>query len=92
MSTSITHDADAGRFTLLIDDERAGSLDYSRGDGRVAITHTYTDPAFRGRGIAAELAVRALAEDPGLPIVAACPYVAHWFAQHPERAHLLAGA
>lgn len=93
MSTSISHDSTAQRFTLSVDGQQAGTLDYSRGGGIVSITHTFTDPGHRGQGIAGALtahAVDELSEQFGEAINPACPYVAHWFEQHPDKQHLLA--
>ncbi|MGO3886934.1 MAG: GNAT family N-acetyltransferase [Mycetocola sp.] len=91
MSTSITHDSDSQRFVLSIEGQKAGTLDYSRGGGVVSITHTYTNPEFRGQGIAGTLTAHAVDELSGLfgePINPACPYVAHWFEQHQDKKHL----
>jgi len=63
----------------------------ARGEARVA-DHTFTPPAARGRGIAAQL-VEAMIDDAkaqGFTIVPQCPYVAAQFRKHPEWAPYLA--
>ena len=88
----ITHDRQERRYTGVEDGAAACVLDYVDSGGIRAMTHTFTDQAFRGRGLAAVLVAHAVddtaAED--LRIRAACSYVADWFDRHPERRHLLA--
>ncbi len=63
----------------------------ARGEARIA-NHTFTPPAARGKGIAAQLVV-AMVEDAkaqGFTIVPQCPYVAALFRKHPEWAPYLA--
>lgn len=68
------------------------SVDYAENDSSVSFTHTFTSPALRGRGHAANVVAFAVddVERAGAQrIVPACWYVANWFAAHPERAGLL---
>jgi predicted GNAT family acetyltransferase len=88
----IEHEADANRWVGRIDGQIVSVLDY-RDNGRVvSMTRTFTNPPFRGRGLAAEvvaLAVDAVAAE-GKRVRPMCWYVADWFDAHPERADLLA--
>ncbi len=89
---TFTDEKDASRYTLHDGDDLVSVLDY-RDDGRtVALTRAYTIPTFRGRGYAAEVVERAVADleargDRAVSPV--CWYVADWFDAHPERAGIL---
>lgn len=63
----------------------------ARGEARIA-DHTFTPPAARGKGIAARLVERMVADarEQGFTIVPQCPYVAAMFRKHPEWADLRA--
>lgn len=88
-----THAPEASRFELRRGDDLVSILDYRDNGRTVALTRAYTNPRFRGHGYAAVVTERAVAdiESRGdrrvLPV---CWYVADWFAEHPERASLLA--
>lgn len=88
-----THASEASRYELRRGDDLVSILDYRDNGRTVALTRAYTNPRFRGHGYAAVVTERAVAdiESRGdrrvLPV---CWYVADWFAEHPERAGLLA--
>ncbi len=89
---SLTHDPDARRYTLRIDGALAAAVDYSENETSVSFTHTFTAPAFRGRGLAAEVvefAVDDVEASGERRIIPMCWYAAEWFDKHPERAGLL---
>lgn len=93
MTTICTDDRDRSRFTLAVDGEIRATLAYTVRGTRHLLTHAFTEPSFRGNGYAGQLveyAVDAIAADPDAHIVPACGYVRGWFAEHPERAELLA--
>ncbi len=62
-------------------------------NGIADFDHTEVTPAFGGRGVAGRLVqfamddIRAAGE---WKVRASCPYVVHWFGQHPEYNDLLA--
>lgn len=89
---TFTDEKDASRYTLHDGDDLVSVLDY-RDDGRtVALTRAYTIPTFRGRGYAAVVVERAVAdlEARGDRVVSpVCWYVADWFDANPERAGIL---
>ncbi len=66
-------------------------LAYLQSPGRIVFVHTEAPPELRGRGIASELARRALdyARREGLRVVAQCPFVAGYLRVHPEYADLV---
>jgi predicted GNAT family acetyltransferase len=61
------------------------------GGNAVEICHTFVDPSLRGRGIAAELMVRAAdtIRATGRKAVATCSYAVKWFGEHPENEDIL---
>ncbi|HEX2576010.1 MAG TPA: GNAT family N-acetyltransferase [Aquihabitans sp.] len=89
MATEIrrsTDDHGEGRYTILVDGQPAGELDYRTIEGRRAPTHTGVRDRYEGQGLAAQLVRRALddarAEDQR--IVPLCPYVASYLEKHPD--------
>jgi predicted GNAT family acetyltransferase len=92
MDIEIEHETTANRYVGRNGDEVVCSLDYAENAGVVAMTHTYTNPAYRGQGLAGRITEHAVAETEaaGKKVRAMCWYVAKWFDEHPEKAHLLA--
>lgn len=88
------NETDASRYTLHRGDDLVSVIDY-RDDGRtLAMTRVYTVPTFRGKGFAAEVVDRAVAdlESRGDRVVQpVCWYAADWFDAHPDRSGILAG-
>jgi predicted GNAT family acetyltransferase len=84
--SSISHDADAHRFSTELDGNRA-ELDYTLADGVMTITHTRVPPAIGGRGIAAQLTEAALgaARAAGWSVNPACSYAKAYLEKHPQR-------
>jgi uncharacterized protein len=80
------------RFRLSVDGAEAVVLDYSEQPGIRDITHTYSDPRFRGTGVASEL-VQFVFDDAraqGLKIIPSCPYIPVWVSRHPAENDLIA--
>lgn len=89
MTTEIrlsTDEHGEGRYTILVDGQPAGELDFRTIDGRRAPTHTGVRDRYEGQGLAGQLARRALddARAEGLKIVPLCPYVASYLEKHPD--------
>lgn len=78
------------RYEIVIDGTVASFADYSIAGDTVVLPHTVTDPAFRGRGLAAIVVRRALddAVAANRRVDPQCWYVAEFIAQHPEYAGL----
>ncbi len=79
-------------FEAHVGDERVGLMEFGLRDGVMTITHTETEPAWGGRGIAAQmtrLALETIRED-GLRVVPTCPYTAHYISKHVGYHDLLA--
>lgn len=100
MSTAVDQDPAATQVAEITDNEIAsryearaadgtlmGWLDYEIAkDNVLKTTHTVTLPAYRGRGVAAQMAERmfADADSKGQRIDPACWYIAEFIQHHPK--------
>jgi len=91
---SITHRPDEHRFVLTQDGADLAHLEYVIRNDVWFITHTFTEPAARGNGLAAQVTSTALeaARDAGIKVRAICPFVADYIGAHPEYQDLLVGS
>lgn len=82
---TITHEEADERYMVDIDGHEA-ELVYMLKGNVITYIHTYVPEELEGRGIASQLAARALsdARERGYRVVARCPYVAHYMGRHPE--------
>ena len=73
------------RYEALIGDRLAGMAEYRMAGNRVIFTHTETDPAFAGQGVASRLARGALDDvrARGLVMTPKCPFIAAYVERHP---------
>lgn len=88
----LTHEPDARRYVLRVDGTIASVLDYRVLGDAVAFTRTFTNPAYRGSGLASEVvafAVDDVEAGSNRHIVPSCWYVSEWFDRHPDRRGLL---
>src|SRR4051812_112439 len=87
MSTSVRDNPAGSRYEIHGDGVLAGFAAYRLLSGRIAFTHTETDPALAGRGLAKNLVVEALddARRRGLAVLPFCPYVRAVIARDPGR-------
>ena len=74
------------RYEVVIGGRAVSFADYSVSGDTVVLPHTVTDPAFRGRGLAAIVVKRALddARAANRHVDPQCWYAAEFIAQHPE--------
>lgn len=90
---TVEHRPDLGRYEAWVDGALAGFTEYrTRRDGVVVFVHTEVDDAYEGQGVGSRL-VRGALDDvraQGATIVARCPFVARYVADHPAYADLLA--
>ncbi len=91
-TAQVVHDEGASRYEVVVDGTRRGHAEYQLHGDVMTFTHTLTDPAMRGRGLAATVVRRALddARVAGRTVVPQCWYVAQFIDQHPEYDDLLA--
>jgi predicted GNAT family acetyltransferase len=73
-----------GRYVIDLGQGEEAEMNFHRSGDVMTITHTGVPPAFEGRGIAAQLVQRAIADAraQGFKIVPACSYVAAQFKRH----------
>ena len=92
MASEFANDRAGSRYTMHVDGEFVGALDYAENDATVSLTRAFTVPSHRGKGYAADLvefAVNDIEHSGTKRIVPMCWYVADWFAAHGERGYLL---
>jgi predicted GNAT family acetyltransferase len=67
-------------------------VEYVRNGDTLAIVHTYTPPALRGRGIAGRLVRDMLVDirNQGLKVDPQCSFIIDYFERHPEERDLIA--
>ncbi|OYN92687.1 GNAT family N-acetyltransferase [Parenemella sanctibonifatiensis] len=85
------------RWVALSGDTVVGWLTYERSGDHLVLPSTVTDPEHRGQGIASKLVSHAVEDlrarqraGEQVSVVPECPFVAQWFADHPDQADLLA--
>lgn len=73
-----------GELTTVVDFRRRGDV--------LVVTHTGTEPRWRGRGLAGETTRQALEDvrEQGLRVQPVCPFTADYLDTHPEVADLRA--
>lgn len=91
LQLTITRNELSSRYEGRVGDQMVAEIDFSMQDTTITITHTGTQPAWRGHGIAARMTEFALADirDRGLTVQPVCPYTADYIEQHPQHVDLL---
>lgn len=92
MQKELTHEPDARRYVLRVDGDIASVLDYRVLGDSIAFTRTFTNPPYRGGGLAGDLVTFAVDDVEATSdrhIVPSCWYVGEWFDRHPARVSLL---
>ena len=81
-----TVDQESDRFSISVDGQRVGFVEYADRDGQRVFLHTEILDEFGGRGLATILVDHALkaTRDAGLRIVAVCPMVEGFLKKHDE--------
>ncbi len=85
-ATTVVDRADASRYEILSAGELAGYVEYRHIDDHIVLTHVEILPAFEGRGMGFALA-QGVFDDVrtrGALLDPQCPFMARWFAKHPE--------
>lgn len=93
-ATDVFDNPSQHRFELPLDGDDIAVAYYRRDDdGHLVLTHTEVPSAYGGRGFASTLAqsLFATARARGEKLVLKCPFMAGWFARHPEFADVVAG-
>jgi hypothetical protein len=92
VKSELSHEPDARRYVLRVDGAIASVVDYRVLGDSIALTRTFTNPPYRGHGLASEIvkfAVDDIEATTKFHIVPSCWYVEEWFDRHPDRAALL---
>ena len=85
--------ATKGRYVIQLAPGYEAEMTFRKaGDGTITIDHTGVPPEYEGRGIAAKLVNKAVADarEQGFKITPVCSYVVAQFRRHPEWADLRA--
>jgi predicted GNAT family acetyltransferase len=93
MALTVVDNPDRSRFELRDGERVLGFTEYhERDDGVVVFPHTVITSPERGAGYGSTLVQGALdvMRERGRTIVAQCPFVARFVAEHPDYADLLA--
>jgi predicted GNAT family acetyltransferase len=77
--TTVTAESD--RYTIAVEGQQVGHLEFHDRDGQRIFTHTEVDENYEGRGLATILQPTS---DAGLQIVAECPTVANYVKKHDD--------
>ena len=93
MDHEVTDNPAEHRFELPITGDAMAAAYYRLDNGRVVLTHTEVPFEFSGQGIASRLAAGAfeLIRKSGRKAVLKCPFMAAYYAKHPEYADLVDG-
>ncbi|BBZ09722.1 N-acetyltransferase [Mycolicibacterium doricum] len=83
--------AEADRFTIGVDGQTVGFVEFSDREGQRVFTHTEVDGRFEGRGLATILVGEALQQtsSTGKRIVPQCELVANYVGKHHEYADIV---
>jgi predicted GNAT family acetyltransferase len=93
MAIELRHDEERSRYELCHDGEVVAFTEHTpAGDGVWEFAHTYTEPAHRGHGHAAQVVAFAMDDvhSRGLRVRPSCWFVSDYLAAHPELADLRA--
>jgi predicted GNAT family acetyltransferase len=88
----VTDNPGAERYEITVDGKLAGFVEYTVGDGVVALTHTEVDDAFAGQGVGGRLAQGTLDDlrRRGLRVSPICPFIKGYIEKHADYRDLVA--
>jgi hypothetical protein len=92
MTTLFSHEKDASRYVMSVDGLLVAVAGYRLNGASISFNHTFTQPAHRGNGYAAQLLKYAMDDveaNTAKRVLPMCWYVAEWFDANPNRAALL---
>lgn len=69
---------------MIVSGEEVSHVEFYVSNGRLVITHTYTNPKHRGKGYAKRVLEKVLevAREKGLKVEATCSYAARFLEKH----------
>jgi predicted GNAT family acetyltransferase len=88
----VVHNPALSRYEVHVDGEVVGFTQYRETPEAVDFVHTEIDDAYEGHGLAGELARAALDDvrSQGRKVIATCPFIDGWIAEHEDYQDLLA--
>ncbi len=87
MADTVVHEQELSRYSLLRDGQRIGFAEYEIHGNAIHFTHTEIDPDKQEKGMGSELVKAALddvAANSTARVVAKCPFVFRYIAEHDE--------
>jgi predicted GNAT family acetyltransferase len=93
MGSKVTENTEQHRFELPLGNNLFAAAYYRIEDGRLALIHTEVPAEFSGQGIGSQLAAEVfeLLRKTGRKATLICPFMARFFARHPEYADVVDG-
>lgn len=90
MEPEVIHEKENERFVIYTEGNEV-YVEYTMTDTEINLYHTYTHPALRGKGLAAQVARAALefAKENNLRAIPTCSYVQSFIAKNDEYKELL---
>ena len=91
MEQKVIHEKENERFVIYLDGNEV-YVEYTLTEKEINLYHTYTHPALRGKGLAAQV-VRAafeFAKENNLKVIPTCSYVQSFIAKNDEYKKLVA--
>ena len=90
MEEKVIHEKENKRFIIYIEGNEV-YVEYTMAGNEINLHHTFTDPALRGKGLAAQVVRAALefAKESNMKVVPTCSYVRAFIAKNDEYKELV---
>jgi len=91
MEPEVIHEKENERFVIYAEGNEV-YVEYKKRGNKIDLHHTYTHPALRGKGLAAQVVRAALefAKENNLKVIPTCSYVQAFIAKNAEYKDLVA--
>jgi len=91
MEEKVIHEKESERFVINLEGNEV-YVEYTMTGNEINLYHTFTDPALRGKGLAAQVVRAALefAKENNLKVIPTCSYVQAFIAKNKEYQELVA--
>jgi predicted GNAT family acetyltransferase len=89
---TVVHNPDLSRYEIHVDGKVAGFTQYRDRPEAIDFVHTEVDDEYEGHGLGGQLARGALDQvrANGRKVIATCPFIKAWIAEHDDYQDLLA--
>jgi len=90
MEEKVIHEKENERFIIYIECKEV-YVEYTMAGNEIKLYHTFTDPALRGKGLAAQVVRAALefAKESKMKVIPTCSYVRAFIAKNDEYKELV---